>query len=285
MRPEDRRGGFTLVEALVALTISTAVVMLASNLFLVQNDFYSFLLQRSRVQDNARAVLEVVGSEVQSVTRGGLVKAESHGMTLRVPHSMAAVCAQAGPDVFVQLSSPAGALDLSAASGLGGLDAAKGTWEFGEGDLAGSVTDVGAPSAAVCALAGADTVGATGAFARIVSPSAFTGLAHGVGDILMVYQEVEFLIDASTLDPNLLALYRGPAGGPLTEYATGLATDAAFQYWTPTGKGKWRDKLGKGLLDKAERVRIVASTFQPAESGVGTDASFSLTVDLPLRNR
>lgn len=278
------RGGFTLVEALVALTISTAVVMLASNLFFVQSDFYSFLLQRSRVQDNARAVLEVVAAEVQGVTEGGLVEAESDGMIIRVPQSMAAVCTVVGADAYVHLSAAA-SLELSAADGIGGLDRANGTWEYGSGNVSGAVTDVGPASAAVCAAAGADTVGATGSYARIVSPSSFTGLVHGPGDVLMIYEEVEFLIDTSTLDPNLLALYRGPAGGTLTEYATGLSADARFQYWTPMGQGMWRDRLGQGLLDRTERVRIVASTFQPAESGVGTDAAFSVTVDLPLRNR
>lgn len=272
------------MEALVALTISTAVVLLASNLFFVQSDFYSFLLQRSRVQDNARAVLEVVGAEVQGVTLGGLVEAESDGMIVRIPQSMAAVCAEAGSDVYVHLSAPE-ALELSVADGVGGLDRINGVWEYGDGNVSGAVADVGAASAAVCATAGADTTGASGAFARIVSPSSFTGLAHTRGDVLMIYEEVEFLIDTSTLDPALLALYRGPAGGTLTEYATGLSADARFQYWTPMGQGRWRNRLGVGLLDRAERIRIVASTFQPAESGVGTDADFSVTVDLPLRNR
>jgi len=278
------RAGFTLIEALVALIISTAVVILASNVFLVQSDFYSFLLQRSRVQDNARAVVQVVGSEVQGVTLNGLVEAGSDRMTLRVPLSMAAVCAEAGSDVYVHLSAPP-PLDLSAADGIGGLDRLNGVWEYGSGNVSGAVTDAGATSAAVCATAGADTLGATGSFARIASPSAFTGLAHTAGDVLMIYEEVEFLIDTSTLDPNLLALYRGPAGGTLTEYATGLAPDARFQYWTPGGAGTWKDNLGSGELDLAERVRVVASASQPATSGGGTDTNFTVTVDLPLKNR
>lgn len=279
-----RQAGFTLVEALVALLISTGVVILASNLFLVQSDFYSFLLQRSRVQDNARAVLEVVGGEVQGVTLNGLVEAGEREMTIRVPQTMAAVCAESGSDVHVHFSTP-GSLEPSAAEGLGGLDRLNGTWSYGSGNVGGAITDVGPASAAACALAGADTLGATGAFARIVSPSSFTGLVHTVGDVLMVYEEVEFVIDTSTLDPNLLALYRGPAGGTLTEYATGLSADARFQYWTPGGAGTWRDDLGASLLDQAQRVRIVASTHQPAQSGSGTDAGFSVTLDLPLRNR
>lgn len=278
------RAGFTLVEALVAITISTFVVIMAANVFLVQNDFYSFLLQRTRVQENARAILEVVGSEVQAVTVGGLVEAESDGMIFRTPQTMAAVCAIVGSDAFVHFSRVE-SLDPPSADGIGALDRVNDEWVFGTGNVAGSIQDRGAASAGTCALAGADTAGVAGSFARIPNLAGFTGLAHQVGDVLMVYEEVELLIDQSTLDPNLVALYRGPAGGALTEYATGLADSARFQYWTPMGQGMWRNRLGTGLLDRAERIRIIAATHQPAESGVGHDADFSLTVDLPLKNR
>lgn len=278
------RSGFTLAEALIAITISTFVVIMAANVFLVQNDFYSFLLQRTRVQENARAVLEVVGSEIQAVTVGGLVEAESDGMIYRTPQTMAAVCAVAGSDAFVHFSRVE-TLEPSKADGIGALDRANDEWVFGSTNVAGAVQDVGQTSALPCALAGADTVGMSGSFARLPNLIGTTGLAPQVGDVLMVYEEVELLIDTSTLDPNLLALYRGPAGGALTEYATGLADSARFQYWTPMGQGMWRNRLGTGLLDRAERIRIVAATHQPAESGAGSDADFSLRLDLPLKNR
>ena len=98
----------------------------------------------------------------------------------------------------------------------------------------------------------------------------------------MVYEEVELRIGQSTLDPNLLALYRGPVGGPLTEYATGVSVTARFEY---RRGGSWADGLPPGQLDEVDAIRIVGAAHQPAESGIGTDADFELTVDLPLRNR
>lgn len=282
MRPDPGRAGFTLAEALIAITISTLVVIMASNVFLVQNDFYSFLLQRTRVQDDARTFLDVVGAEVQAVDDQGLIRAEADEMIYRTPQSMGAICAMVGTDAYIHWSSPT-TIDPSTAAGFGALDRPSAEWVYGAATV--TLADVGVTSAAVCANAGADTTGAVAAFSRVANLSSVTGLAHAAGDVVMAYEEVHLLIDTSTLDPTLLALYRGPNGGELTEYATGLAGTAQFQYWTPQGQGMWRDRLGVGLMDRAEKVRVIASTFQPAESGIGTDAQYSLTVDLELRNR
>jgi hypothetical protein len=279
---DPHRGGFTLAEAILAITISALVVIMASNVFLVQNDFYSFLLQRSKVQDNARTFLEVVGEEVQAVHADGLIRAESTEIIYRTPQSMGAICAVVGPDAYIHWSNP-GSIDLSLATGIAALDAPSDEWVYGSATV--SLSDVGIGAASVCAGAGADTTGAVPAFSRVANLGAITGLSHGVGDVVMIFEEIQLLIDTSVLDPSLLALYRGPNGGVLTEYATGVAPDARFQYWTPQGQGMWRNRLGTGLLDRTEKIRVVASTFQRAETGGGTDAEYSLVVDLDLRNR
>jgi hypothetical protein len=280
--PDLRRAGFTLAEALVAITISTLVVIMASNVFLVQNDFYSFLVQRSRVQDNARTFLDVVGEEVQAVPAEGLVRAEATEIVYRTPQTMGAVCAVIGPDAYIHWSNPE-AIDPGLATGIAALDAPSDEWVYGSSAV--PLSEVGVPAASVCANAGADTTGAVPAFSRVANLGALTGLVHQVGDVVMIYEEVQLLIDTSALEPALLALYRGPNGGALTEYATGVGTAARFQYWTPGGGGQWRDQLGAGDLDRAEKIRIVASAFQPAETGGGTDAEYSLVVDMGLRNR
>ena len=50
-----RPDGFTLVEAIVALTLTSLLVMLVATTFLVQNRYYAVQLARTTAQDNARA--------------------------------------------------------------------------------------------------------------------------------------------------------------------------------------------------------------------------------------
>lgn len=272
--------GFSLIEAVVAITISTVVVFMAASVFLVQNDFYGFLLQRSRTQENARGFLEVVEREVGSLVVGGLVTADSTRMVLRAPQTLGAVCRILGNDYYVHFASIE-ALVPADADGFGTREGA-GSWSFGTATVSAELQDQGTASASMCAATGADTVGASAEFFRIPALNGHTGVSHEEGDVIMVYEEVELSISASTLDPVLLALYRGPVGGILTEYTTGVSASAKFEYRVT---GTWRDRVTGANLDIVDAIRIRASTRQPAESGGGSDADFSLQLVLPLKNR
>jgi Tfp pilus assembly protein PilW len=66
-----------MVEALVAFTISSALVVMVGAVFLVQNEFFAWILLRSQVQENARSITELVGSEMRSVVANGGILADS----------------------------------------------------------------------------------------------------------------------------------------------------------------------------------------------------------------
>ena len=268
------------MEAIVAMTVSTLVVFMAAGVFFVQNDFYSFLLQESRVHDNARSFLLVVKREVGSLVGSALVSADSTRMVVRTPQTMGGVCGFQGSEAFVRWASTA-TLDPAAATGIGVQDSLR-VWHFRSGNVAAAVAAPSAVAAAACAAAGADTVGTAESFSQITGLASFAPGPPAIGDVLMVYEEVEFAIAPSVLDPVLLALYRGPVGGELTEYTTGVASGARFLYRV---NGTWQSRVGIGSVDAVDAIRIVASAYQPAESGTGTPADFSLTLDLPLRNR
>jgi len=76
-----------------------------ASVFLVQNDFYGFLLQRSRAQENARGFLEVVEREVGSLVGGALVSTDSTRMVLRTPQTLGAVCRILGTDHYVHFAA------------------------------------------------------------------------------------------------------------------------------------------------------------------------------------
>lgn len=281
--PARRRSvaGFSLVEAVIAVSVSSLVVILAASVFLIQNDYYGFLLQRARVQDSARAFLDVVEREVGSVVGGGLVEAEGDRMVVRVPQSLGAVCAVTGVNAHIHWASwPT--VDPTAATGFAVRDSV-GAWSFHATPVNSALTARGPGAASQCARAGADTTrGGTLSFVAARGLNTLTGRRVSPGDVVMIYEEVELSVGPSLLDPVLMALYRGPVGGTPTEYATGVGAGAGFQYRVD---GSWRNQVGSTLLARVDAVRIRAETFQPSESGIGTDARFLLSVDIPLRNR
>ncbi|MDP2955511.1 MAG: prepilin-type N-terminal cleavage/methylation domain-containing protein [Longimicrobiales bacterium] len=114
-----RRGGFTLVEAIVALTLSSVLVVLVSSVFLVQNRYFALQMERTAAQDNARMVTDMVASEIRSVTRGGVALAENKRLVVRSPMVMGVVCASsAGPTTTVHLDGGDAGVTAADVAGL-----------------------------------------------------------------------------------------------------------------------------------------------------------------------
>lgn len=268
------RSGFTLVETLVALAISGILMVMVATTFLVQNTFYANILQRGRLQDNARTVAEVVGSDLRSLMSDGVVVADSARLVVRVPLALGTVCAVAGSSKSVHLVGGEDALDSSIARRVA-LRSSGGAWTYyTETWESLKIDDSGAVA---CASNGTDTTGISNEFATLE-----LGAAGSFGDVFMVYRETEFRIQPSVLDPAATALYRGPNGGTLVELATPLSPEAHFAYWKPGGTG-WKVRFSSGLTE-IQRVRVFARARGPAEAASEVDMEFDLVVDVPLRN-
>ena len=266
------RGGFTLVEALVALAISSILLVLVSTTFLVQNTFYANVLQRGRLQENARSVADIVAGDLRAVMPGGIVTADSARLVVRVPMALGMICGASGGNRYVHLVGGSGALDQSVTPRVAHRSSA-GAWTYYTETWASIVTS-GSPAGA-CAGNGFDVTNVTGELFTIAS-----GGVGSVGDVFMVYRETEFRIQASSLDPSATALYRGPSGGTLVEMATPVAPDAHFAY----RKGSsWFNQVTSGL-DAIDHVRIYAHARGPAEAASQEDLQFDLVMDVPLRN-
>jgi hypothetical protein len=276
----DARAGFTLVEALVALTISGALVIMVGALFLAQNEFYSWLLLRTQVQENARAMTELVGSEIRSVPRGGVVLADSLRLVVRSPMVSGSVCGFTGTDGYVYVPGGSGAIDQTDLASLGALNSTTGVWTFYDTTW-GTLNATGGTPAATCATNGADTAGVSSSYLRL-KVGTVTGAAPAVGDILMLGRKTEFKIQASTLDSTQTALYRGNYGGTLTEFATGLGSTARFQF--RYGTTTHYNVVTGANLALVDGIRIIAQSTGRGESGAQTQYAFGWTVDVPLVN-
>ena len=125
---------------------------------------------------------------------------------------------------------------------------------------------------------GADTVGATADFGRLLISGGTT-----LGEVIMIYREVEFKIQQSDLYPQTLAVYRGVTGDELREFATGITTDTKFQYRVPGGS--YQNSIGDSQLANIENIRVVASAIATDSIGGIKSYSYEWTVSIPLRNK
>jgi len=126
------RAGFTLVEVLVALVLA---VLLGGVIFQVvqgESRFARVQSAREEVQQNSRGALEILGTELRSVQRAGLVSAGSNSVTFLLPRVWGVSCGKTG-GVLAAIFPAAGGVsfDISTASGLLGDTSAAGTGKWG----------------------------------------------------------------------------------------------------------------------------------------------------------
>jgi type II secretory pathway pseudopilin PulG len=272
-----RRSGFTLVEAIVSLTLSSVLIVLVSSVFLVQNRYFALQIARTAAQDNARAVTEMVASEIRSVTKGGVALAENKRLVVRSPMVMGVVCASgAGPTTTVHLDGGDAGVTAADVAGLAQRNALTGAWTYSDGTTWASVRLPGGTPAAACKANGADTVGAYKEFVNL------SGTAPALGTVIMLYRKVEYKFAASGMTPGSTALFRGAYGGTLVEFATGVDTTAQFQYRTTTST--YANSVLPLALPDIIAIRIQAmARRKPPTGGVG-DVTAGWSVNVFLRN-
>lgn len=276
-----RSGGFTLIEAIVALTLSSVVVILVSTVFLVQNQYYALQLERSAAQDNVRMVTETVASEIRSVMQGGVVIAQNTRLVVRSPLVLGVVCGWPGANkVSVQIDGGDANLDTDAVAGVALRDSVTGAWTYQDADWSDTYQSGGDPSS--CAANGADTVGAYDDFQDFRRFNSYFGGLPPVGSIVMFYEAVEYSLAASTMDPTATALYRGPYGGALVEFATGMDSTAQFTY--RTGGSTYATSVTGASLALIDAIHIEARARRTPQTGGVEDVTAGWGVNVYLRN-
>jgi len=277
-------GGFTLVEAIVALTLSSVLVVLVGTTFMVQNRYYATQMARTTSQDNARMVTEMVASELRALTDSAVVIATNQRLVVRSPMVMAAVCAHdpKATRIAVQIPGGTSGLSLSEVSGFG-LRASTGRW--GYYDISGwaAIAGSGGNPPGECYNNGADTVGISGDYVRLVSIDTYAGSWPADGTVMMIYRKVEYKIQTSDMDPSTLGLFRGIYGGTLVELATGLDSSSGFLYRTG-GTTYATSVSGAASLGAIDAVRIVAQARTRPQTGGTEDVTYGWGVNVHLRN-
>jgi len=271
-----RQGGFTLLEAILALTLSSVIVGLVSSVFLAQNDFYRLVVQRTRVQDNLRVVTDLIASEIRGVSNGGVITAESRRFVVRLPLAVGGVCHRQGQHGRVYMPGLS-EIDGDDVAGYARQDA-NGDWTYTADTWSNLLESSGADDAKECFnRSGADTLGAAQDFGRLVIPGG-TILAEPI----MVWQEVEFRIEESELEPATLALFRGSTGSSLREFVSGITPETKFEY--ATGGSTFFNSVTGAALNNISAIRVTASAIGTDSIGAIGGYQYVWTVKIPLKN-
>jgi Tfp pilus assembly protein PilW len=275
------KAGFTLIEATISLLLSSVLVILVGTTFLIQNQYYSSQLQMTGVHDNARSATELIASEVRSVMAGGVKVAGSHTLTVRGPMMLASVCATSGVSVSVYSDGGSSQVDTLEFAGVALRDTTTGSWSYVNTTWS-NVKGTGGTPAADCAGNGADTTAVSGQFYSLKNLSGLFGSSPVLGDLIMLFSESTFVFQTSEMDSTTVGLFRGIYGDPLTEFATGMDTTAAFQF--RTGGATYHDTVLAASLANIDVVRIIAEARKRAETGGESDVTFGWSTNIALRN-
>lgn len=275
------RGGFSLVEALIAMTISTVLVLAIGSTFLAQSTMYARLTGGAQAQDQARTMVRAVQNLATSMVEGGLLAAESDRLVIRKPQTLLVVCDRAGSSgANTHASAGSASIDENNAAGAAKLNPSTGVWTYVDGSVRSFVSSFGNPAARGCFGDGVDTTGAYWDFVRLNNVTGKFGSSPQNGDVYMVYEDIELEIDTSGLPPATLGLFRGFEGETLGEYVSGLDATAGFEYRL---NGSWRTTVTGSSLQQVDAIRVYAHTRVVAPSGGADDATFALDVVVPLR--
>ncbi len=277
-------GGFTVVEAVIALTLSTVIVGLVLSVFLAQNRFYSRAITRSQVQENARAVTELISTELRTVAGGGVQVAQPQTLVVRSPLLVGVVCRPWGSgSAYVYFPTDGEGIDGGEVSGYG-LRQPDGSWDFYPASWASLNDPSGGMGSIRCAEVGSDTTGVSSDYVRLNQITAVPSPPAVLGTVIMLYREREFRIQASELYPGAMAFFQGPAGDTLTEFATGMTADAGFAY-SLTGDPSFVASVTGTDLGAIDVVRLTSRASSQGLHGAASNPyEYGWTVEVPLLN-
>jgi len=275
------RGGFTLVEALIALTISTILVGLVTSVFVAQGDLYDDVVRRSEAHADVRSVVDLVAGDVRGGSEGSFVVAAADQMVLRVPVTVGIVCDIQGSAVFTYLPRSGAGLDTASVAGYAFRDAA-GVWSYVADTWNGLYNSSGTAVKDECGTAGMDTTAVPAAhFVEMGGPGSHTYARAGAP--ILLHRDLELRLQASALDASVTGLFRGSYGSPLVEVASGLGASSGFEYRT-RGDDTFTSSVSGTDLANIHAVRVTAEAVAPP-GGAGLDPLvYERSRVVPIRN-
>ena len=276
LRSRQAEGGFTLIEVLIALTISGIIAAALVSLLVGQSRFYNRTDHQLNAEQVAQATFDLLSTELRMATGSDLLAAESDSLALRFDVLQAIVCDP--------VSSSAAAIyvfDRSANAGLAGSFvgiAVSGPYEanFAYADNWNPTpTATGSGPQSDCVAAGVPGTGSTSDYLEISGWTSQFGTVPERGALVRAYGKLSYHIAASTFLPSGWAVWRGNQ-----ELVGPFESGAAFAY--VRSDGSVVSSVSSSDFDDVVAVKLTAAAVGDGSNPY--NVSRPVDFEVPFRN-
>jgi prepilin-type N-terminal cleavage/methylation domain-containing protein len=276
-----RSAGFTFVEVMVALVISSILATVIFQLIRGQASFVSVQSAREEVQQNARGALEIISSELRTIHPSGLAAAQRNAVSFRLPRAWGISC---GGGTTTSLTAvfpaalPAGMTALAGISGIMGDVTGVGPGNVYNPTPASGTVQTVTGRAVVDLTVAANACSAlrpVGASTEVVALQ-FTGTNLPVvpmGNRVYLYQAVTYNVSQSGGE-SWISRNGQPLAGPLVTDTSGLV----FNYWQNAGNTRLTAPVAAANMPTVGRVAVSVRTRSRGRGGPTQYATDSMTV-------
>lgn len=269
-----RSGGFTLVEILITIVVAGVLGAALMGLVLGQQRFYGHSDDTIMAQQNLRAGMDLMATEVRMASPGDIMVARSDSLVVRADILRAVVCGVTGPDqAAVLVYDSVGSANLP--SGFRGT-AYSGAYDsaFVYGNNFTPTWSSSGSAKTVCTNNLAPSTYPSSAYRATSGWTSEFGKVPDQGSLLRWYGRLSYSFSPSSSNSGD-ALWRNRE-----ELVTPFQTGARFVY--VMANGSLQSSVGAGQIPNIRRIRVVATA---TGDGINRyDVMRSLAFDIPLRN-
>lgn len=269
------RHGFTLVELMIVMVISSLVGTAIIKLFVSQAQFFDRQTQSRESRTVSRSALNILMTDLRMVeTTNGVVGADVQTLIVRVPYAFGLVCnATLVATTISRLPLDEALYPDEVFSGYSWLDG-NGTYTYVP---ANGLPEVG--SAATCDAESITTL--PGGAVLTLTPGTAGAI---VGSPVFLYQTVTYEFRASLAVPGRIALWRGVAGEAEEELIAPFDESARFRFFVNNLPDPQDAPPGVGSELRGVELVLPGTSERPAVGAAGY-ATSDLTTAVFFKNR
>jgi len=288
IRTETRalRRGFTLIEVMVAITITFILATVLYKLLASQTRFTALNSAQQEVQQNARGALEMIAADIRVTPSGGIATAGLNTVTLYVPKAFGILCTSSSSDMYavfpVVPSTTLATGNVTTPMGVVRWDSVTKAWKTGDGTTS-TVTQISTGAVGNCPN---NNISGNVAVYRLQGSHFPLG---NVGDLVGAFDVVQYSAGQSTITGTRDSVWvkrattaigsEQPLAGPLPSSGSLI-----FRYYTTATGGTPLGGLPLTNPTGIKRVTVVLTTRNRWRKDISLTSTDSVTVFLRNQN-